>query len=63
VAATQATENGRTLEQELDLLLTHGILHLLGFDHAEPDEKREMFGLQDSILASWSRPAAGAGER
>jgi len=61
VAATQATDHGRTLEQELDLLLTHGILHLLGFDHAEPEEEREMFGLQDSILAAWSRPAVGSG--
>jgi probable rRNA maturation factor len=32
------------------LLITHGILHLLGFDHAEPDEEREMFALQNQIL-------------
>ncbi len=31
----------------------HGILHLLGYDHAEPEEKAEMFGLQDRLLASW----------
>lgn len=61
VAATQAVEHGRTMEQELDLLLTHGILHLLGFDHAEPEEEREMFGLQDSILGSWTRPASRSG--
>ena len=31
----------------------HGILHLLGYDHAEPEEHREMFGLQDELLAAW----------
>jgi len=56
VAATQAVEHRRTMEQELDLLCTHGILHLLGYDHAEPEEEREMFGLQESLLAEWRRP-------
>jgi probable rRNA maturation factor len=56
VAATQAVEHHRTMEQELDLLCTHGILHLLGYDHAEPEEQREMFRLQDSLLAGWHRP-------
>ena len=41
-------------EQELDLLTTHGILHLLGYDHAEPDEEREMFGLQTRLLQDWA---------
>ena len=31
----------------------HGILHLLGYDHAEPEEHEEMFGLQDELLAAW----------
>jgi probable rRNA maturation factor len=31
----------------------HGILHLLGYDHAEPEEHREMFGLQDELLEEW----------
>jgi probable rRNA maturation factor len=35
-------------------LTTHGILHLLGFDHAEPDEEREMFGIQRDILLGFS---------
>jgi probable rRNA maturation factor len=35
---------------EMLLLTTHGILHLLGFDHAEPDEEKQMFGLQNEIL-------------
>jgi probable rRNA maturation factor len=36
------------------LLTTHGILHLLGFDHAEPDDEKEMFGIQREILAGFS---------
>ena len=53
VAARQATEAGHTTADELALLTTHGVLHLLGFDHAEPDEHAEMFGLQGELLASW----------
>ena len=56
VAATQAVEHKRTMEQELDLLCTHGILHLLGYDHAEPEEHQAMFALQDQLLAAWQRP-------
>jgi len=41
--------------EELLLLTTHGILHLLGFDHAEPAEEREMFGIQRDILVGFSR--------
>jgi len=53
VAETQAREAGHSTEEELDLLTTHGVLHLLGFDHAEPDEHAQMFGLQGELLASW----------
>ena len=38
---------------EIELLTVHGILHLLGYDHAEPEEHKEMFGLQDELLAEW----------
>ena len=49
VTARQAAEHDRTPEAEADYLLVHGLLHLLGYDHAEPDEKAEMFGLKDKI--------------
>ena len=58
VAERQAVGAGHATEEELLLLLTHGILHLLGYDHAEPAEEREMFGLQGELLAAWrERPA------
>ena len=67
VAAEQARTAGHSAADELDLLCTHGILHLLGYDHADPGEHAAMFGLQEQILASWrgsrERPAAGASER
>jgi probable rRNA maturation factor len=53
VATGQAREAQRPVIEELELLCTHGILHLLGFDHAEPDERAAMFGLQDRLLESW----------
>lgn len=53
VAAAQARAAGHGAEDELQLLTTHGILHLLGYDHAEPDEEKEMFALQKRLLADW----------
>jgi probable rRNA maturation factor len=50
VAEGQAEAAGHTTMDELLLLTTHGILHLLGFDHAEPEEEKEMFSLQRDIL-------------
>mgnify|MGYP003344774597 CR=1 FL=1 len=50
-AREQARAAGRDPEVELDLLAVHGVLHLLGFDHEEPEEHAEMFALQDQILA------------
>jgi probable rRNA maturation factor len=50
VAATQAAAAGHETINELLLLTTHGVLHLLGYDHAEPDDEKEMFGLQRQIL-------------
>ena len=53
VAAAQARDAGHSTQEELELLAVHGILHLLGYDHAEPGERTEMFGLQDRLLRSW----------
>lgn len=50
VAQKQATVAGHETINEILLLTTHGILHLLGFDHAEPEEEKEMFGIQKKIL-------------
>jgi probable rRNA maturation factor len=53
VAARQAQQAGHTTQDELLLLTAHGILHLLGYDHAEPEEEREMFGLQRKLLLTF----------
>ena len=62
VAAQQARDAGHTTTDELDLLTVHGILHLLGYDHAEPEEEREMFELQRQLLLTFlagrGRPTA-----
>src|SRR6476469_4979693 len=57
VAERQAKEAGHSTAAEIELLTTHGILHLLGYDHAEPEEHREMFGLQAEILREWGSQA------
>ena len=49
----QAREAGHSLMTELRLLTTHGLLHLLGFDHAEPHDRDEMFALQDRLLEAF----------
>lgn len=62
VAARQATEAGHPTQDEVALLSVHGILHLLGYDHAEPEEQREMFDLQAGLLTQWDGAArAGSG--
>ena len=52
-AAEQAAAAGHTLGHELALLTIHGVLHLLGYDHGEPEEEKEMFALQDRLLEEW----------
>ncbi len=54
VTAAQAADSNRTPEEEADYLLIHGLLHLLGHDHAEPAEKKVMFDLNDKIIAAWT---------
>jgi probable rRNA maturation factor len=55
VAAAQAKQAGHSVGEELELLCTHGVLHLLGYDHADAAEEREMFGLQAQLLEAWAR--------
>jgi len=50
VAETQAVAAKHSTQDELIMLTTHGLLHLLGFDHAEPEDEREMFGLQKELI-------------
>ena len=54
VADAQAQAAGESLTDELVLLTTHGLLHLLGFDHAEPEDEREMFGLQRELILGFA---------
>lgn len=53
-ATDGAKRAGHPLAAELELLLTHGILHLLGFDHAEPEEHTQMFERQAELLTRWA---------
>lgn len=59
VTARQAAENDRTPDQEAEYLLVHGILHLLGYDHATPEEHEEMFGLHHRLLAAYDEHRVG----
>ncbi|TXJ07656.1 MAG: rRNA maturation RNase YbeY [Aeromicrobium sp.] len=53
IADQQAPGLGRTRDDEIRLLTVHGILHLLGYDHAEPEEHEVMFGIQGRLLVDW----------
>ncbi len=59
VAEQQAPAAGHTAQDEIELLTVHGILHLLGYDHAEPAEHQEMFGIQGRLLLEWQQAAEG----
>jgi probable rRNA maturation factor len=63
VAESQAETAGHSVDDELLLLTTHGILHLLGFDHAEPDEEKEMFALQRDLLVGFAVTERQRGKR
>ena len=58
VTARQAAEHGRTPDAEAEYLLVHGLLHLLGYDHATAEERIEMFALKDELLEDWSKERA-----
>lgn len=62
-ADQQAHDAGHALLDELHMLTVHGVLHLLGYDHAEPDEEREMFALQADILTGFRAASAAATRR
>ncbi len=51
-AVVQAGEHGHPVEQELNLLVVHGLLHLLGYDHASEEERALMWARQETILTA-----------
>lgn len=55
-AFAQAQAGGHSVAHELQLLTVHGVLHLLGYDHAEPEEKTRMWQAQSSVLAALGVP-------
>jgi probable rRNA maturation factor len=61
VAAEQAKAAGHSAQAEMELLTVHGILHLLGYDHADSEEEAEMFGLQGQLLTDWRADRAANG--
>ncbi|MEG0323763.1 MAG: rRNA maturation RNase YbeY [Raoultibacter sp.] len=54
VAINQTKEFGTTFEEEISLLLVHGLLHLCGYDHIEDDEAERMESLESQILEAWT---------
>lgn len=60
VAEVQAKAVPHSVREELGVLLTHGILHLLGYDHEQPRDERLMFGLQGQLVAEWNAGSAGS---
>ncbi len=55
VAIKQASAAGHSFDAELHLLTTHGVLHLLGYDHGDTDEEREMFAVQRRLIEGWRK--------
>ena len=55
VAAAQAIKQGHSTEHEIFILATHGLLHIIGHDHADPAEEKVMFALQEKIVSDWEK--------
>jgi probable rRNA maturation factor len=55
VAAQQAAQQGHSTEHEIFILATHGLLHILGYDHADKAEEKVMFDLQEKIVGDWQK--------
>jgi len=55
VAADQALQQGHSIEHEIFILATHGLLHILGYDHADKAEEKIMFDLQEKIVRDWQK--------
>ena len=53
VAEKQALTAGHSIESEIYILAVHGLLHILGYDHADSDEEKVMFALQEKIVKEW----------
>ena len=57
VAATQATTAGHSAEHEIFILAAHGLLHILGYDHANKEDEKVMFDLQEDLVKNWKASA------
>jgi probable rRNA maturation factor len=55
VAAAQALNQGHSTEHEIYILATHGLLHIIGYDHAESVDEKIMFDLQEKIVTDWEK--------
>ena len=53
VAAAQAIKQGHSIEHEIYILATHGLLQIIGYDHADKSEEKIMFDLQENIVRDW----------
>jgi probable rRNA maturation factor len=53
IAEKQAIDAGHSTDHEIHILVTHGLLHILGYDHADKDEEKVMFALQETIVKEW----------
>ncbi len=57
VAARQAATAGHSVEHEIYILAAHGLLHILGYDHADKEEEKVMFALQENLVKNWQESA------